>query len=400
MQKSSEQLNAELEKQKFPQEQHEEVSEQEILRRIKLSQEHQHSGDIHLLQEQSQNQEELANLRSELGIESGAENGLEEILSPEQLKFLEKENKIRGFTLESNGKINNPELDEDLDEQTKEKLQIWKAKEGVIDVSNFDGVMVIVYNAEEKVPDGCRDLRFIESHGGKGRAGEYDPVDDICSVDISGTYSFLEDKHKAEWVQNIMRHEMRHGLVNHEDIKLSKETSGTEQRDSDVEKMDPEKYAQLTYLDELHSQYMDVLEGDVQGKNSFRTIRADFYTTAAYGNHLEVASKTEEGKKAAAEMFSRLQGFIISKRMSEKDPYSALSKEIDDLSMAAGTILATERGLSPASEKIEKLWGKLANDPKYKEKIKQFLKEYKPEPTGADNTPEVESMPEGLFERI
>ncbi|MFA5729926.1 MAG: hypothetical protein WC938_01745 [Candidatus Paceibacterota bacterium] len=339
-----------------------------------------------------------------MGIEQGGffledqeknKNDLETILSPEQFKFLEKEKAVRELTLSSDGKINASEENQAI----AEKVQLWKSKEGVIDVSSLDGILMVVYNSGEKVPEGCRDLRTIESHGGKSRAGEYNPEDNVCSIDISGTYSFLEDKYRAEWVQQTMRHELRHGLVNHEDIKYGNEIGKPSRRDFDEKLLNPEDYVQLTYLDELHSQYFDVLEGDIEGKNSFRTIESDFYTTAGSGNHSEISSGTEEGKESAKEIFYILQGFIISKRMTEKESHSEMSEKIDEMSMAAGVVLATERSLSRASDKIKKIWNKLVTNEEFKNKISQFLKEYKPEPTGANNTPELEGLPSTILNK-
>ncbi len=328
---------------------------------------------------------EISELEEELKGRLELREIIEKILTSEQLNFFENTKKAGKIILDPEGKIISPFYEEGLEEEIK----TWKAKEGVIDVAlGPEGILVVVYNADIKIPEGCNDLRI------KDRAGEYDPEENICFINISSTYDFLNECYHADWVQGIVGHEIRHGLVRNWDMRISEQGEKSNYRNEN-EQLSSEEYKQLTYLDELHSQYFDVLEGNIEGKSSFKEINSKFYSIAESGSHLEVASNIEKNKEVATEIFHFLQGFILSKRMAEKEPDMALSKIIEELSASAGAILATEKSLFKVKNKIDKLWSELKERKGYREKISQFLEEYQPE--SFRNTPILEKIPEKVF---
>ncbi|OGH64237.1 MAG: hypothetical protein A2821_04060 [Candidatus Magasanikbacteria bacterium RIFCSPHIGHO2_01_FULL_41_23] len=316
---------------------------------------------------------------------------IESLLNPEQMQFLEKERQIRELKFQSDGKIVFPHA-----EATSNDVLLWKAKEGVIDATCFNGILLVIYNAEIKIPDGCKDLRTVSSHGKLGNyAGVYDSEKNICFVDIRNTYNFLDGTFHPEWEQNIARHELRHGLVTAIDREHGAKTTQSSVRNIDGDKMNPEIHRQLAYLDELHSMYFDVLEGADGGRTSFVNIDSGIYSIIDSGNHQKVASDTEEGKLLAKELFYRLQAFILSKRMIEQDHDVSLQGIIDELSMAVGAVLGTERSLSAAYAKIKLFWEKLSTNEIFKNKLLKFVKTYKPDVL--NNTPEISSELQAIF---
>ncbi len=309
------------------------------------------------------------------------------IVSPEQFKFIGVEYQIRSLSLESSGKIKWAHAD-----PSSPGLEEWAVKEGVIDCAEYQGVTLIVYNSHHKIPDGCRNLRE------EGRSGEYNPERDVAFVDLFNTYDFLNEKFDATWVQQTARHELRHGLVNHLDIEHAIRVGKPSCRDRDEEVLDPEELQQLGYLDELHSHYLDVLEGEVLGKKAFRSFEEEFYSIVKRGSHREVASSTAEGQKVGTRLFTVLQGFVVAKRMLETLSSTPLVEKIDNLSMAAASVVATERTLASAHEKVRQLWSLVTGDPEYSQQMKLFLSNFHPEEHPSDNIPELSNDLRHLLE--
>lgn len=302
---------------------------------------------------------------------------LEQVLTREQLDLMETERGIGKISLKDDGKIDIPDDKGETDSETL----LWQAKEGVIDAKKYNGTLAVVFNARKRVPEGCpADLMA------RGRSGEYHASSNIAFTDLSNTFNFLTDKYEPSWEQQILRHELRHGMVSTLDQKRHEETESELRRVVDQELLrtsDPELARQLGYLDELHSQYLDVIDGDVYGHSAFREIDSPFSSIEGKGTHLEVASTTTEGKEAAKDLFLHLQGIILLKRMNEQtiDP----REDIDNLAIGAGAVLSTERSLIEADNKIKSLWQGAMKDPDVVENFKTFIKTY--EPSVRDNTP-------------
>lgn len=317
---------------------------------------------------------------------------LEGILNPEQRRFMQKELVARSLVLDQEGKIDlSPGV-----RDGEEMVDIWKKKEGVIDAIMCDGSMIVIYNSDKRVPEGCRDLRHIESHNGIGRGGEYNPETEVCSVDISNTWDYIENRYEATWAQQIARHELRHAFVHHLDMERFRTLQKPSSRNLHVDQLNLEDYQQLAYLDELHGQFMDAIEGAIEGVTSFRKIEENFYSTALQGDHLKVASNTNEGKEAAATIFLVLQIFILSQRMREVMSLPTIDDKIDTICVAAGAVLATERSLQAALTKLQALLALLQSDKQYMSQMKTFLTEYTPS-LYSDNTPEITPKLSALF---
>jgi hypothetical protein len=221
----------------------------------------------------------------------------ENILNVEQQRIADLESVISSITLEEGGKIN-------LQDQGvfSERTEVWKNKDGVIDVQEFDGAIIVIYNANEKIPEGCPDLRGL-------RSGEYNPETSTCYVDLSDSWSFLENKYVPAMLQQYVRHELRHNIVNKSDtehIAQHRYTSWGE-----LEEFNRETATQLAYLDELHSQYFDVIDGDLGGRDFFTKLNAGFYTIHKKGSHIEVATTKPENAEVVSNLFHNLQASIL-----------------------------------------------------------------------------------------
>lgn len=326
-----------------------------------------------------------------VGVELKKENNwpaefLENFLSEEQKEVLKIESDIGKISLDDNGKIVSEKAAAPWNDD--DKIKQFKNKKGIIDVKELYGATMVIYNANEKIPEGCPDLRK-RNHAGHIRSGEYNPETKICYVDLSNSWSFLDDKYIPQWVAEFARHELRHHLVAVEDDKHSKKIKEKQRRNLDWEHLksaNPETAKQLAYLDELYSQYFDALEGAIEGKDCFRNINSKFYSVDGEGPHLKISSETTEGKKAAKELFYYLQGMVLLKRMTETRELIG-KNNIENLLKAAGVILATERTISDAKEKIRLVWNKLLSNPAIKEEFDKYIEKYKP--SYSDNTPEI-----------
>jgi len=227
------------------------------------------------------------------------------------------------------------------------------------------------------------------NHAGHIRSGEYHPDAKICFVDLSNSWDFLNEHYNPSWVEEYVRHELRHGLVENEDEKYGIKNAEKARRNLDwdyIKKNNPEEAQELAYLDELHSQYFDALEGAIDGKDCFRKIESRFYSVAGEGSHLEIASQIPEGKEAARNLFYCLQGMLLLKRMTESiEVYS--KSEIENLTSAAGVALATERSISIAGRKVKLIWDKIISNSITKDSFGNYIKKYNPDYSG--NTPEI-----------
>jgi hypothetical protein len=310
------------------------------------------------------------------------ENAIESILSPEQVRFLERDRTLEQLCLNPDATIG---FLETIQEETDE-LRSWRSKEGVIDAGIVEGVIIIVFNADKKVPEGCRDLRVVEGPEARIRSGEYDSEKNICSIDISDSWSYAFNTYSPELLSPIVRHEVRHGLVTLEDRRYVAQTKKPGIRNIEDTLIEPEELRQLTYLDELHSQYFDLLEGSVQGKTSFRSIDSNFYSTLGRGSHTEVATTRDELKEVTMEIFYILQACDLSQRMSEAEP-GVLARKIRDVTASIGAVLGTERSLLAVREKVTRLFAILRTDEAYCCQIEAFLSRYKATFFENDNTP-------------
>ncbi len=288
-------------------------------------------------------------VRQVTGIEQvgGVEFG--DLLREDQLRFLEMELQLQLLTLDEHGAIHYP-----VEAEVTDTVAAWRSKEGVIDAKNVEGALVIVFNGNEIVPAGCPDLRQVEGHDADGRAGQYDPEANICFIDISSTWNFLHERYQPEWVQQIVRHELRHAFVHRLDEGRLQDSGVAERRNLDDETMDPEVYRQLAYLDELHSQFMDVIEGE--SREGFVGIDSLFYSTAGKGTHMEIASNTDQGKEDVRIIFAILQKCITAQEGVSENTDEALRKKIQIQAAAIGAIIATGRSLRAVAEQLSTLF--------------------------------------------
>lgn len=315
------------------------------------------------------------------------EEFLRSIFDENQLEFFKKEAELSRLTLDDNGRIVLPEKQDPIESET---IKQWKNKEGVLDAREIYGSLVIVYNTSEKVPEGAPDLRKA-NHAGRSRSGEYHPDTKICYVDLSNSWSFLDDKYIPAWIQQYVRHELRHHLVSAEDERYSTESGKQERRNMDwhsLKEREPEKATQLAYLDELHSQYFDALDGEIEGRNCFRTIDSTFYSIEGQGPHLEIAAHEASGKEAAKALFYYLQGLLLIRKMSASGDV-AVKSQVESLTNAAGVVLGTERSMMAAAAKIKLIWEKLTSNSEMKKSFEKYIATYTPHV--GDNTPEITS---------
>lgn len=322
--------------------------------------------------------EDIVGLNAEGDEKGNIQKALERVLTREQLVLIETEVRIGKIRLKDGGKIDIPdEMDTDDDE-----IAQWQLREGVLDAKKFAGVRMVVFNARDRVPEGCP-ADLME----RDRSGEYDAFSNTTFTDISNTWDFLYDKYQPSWVQQNLRHELRHGVVSSLDQERHVQTENELRRVVDQRRLralDPELARQLGYLDELHSQYFDVLEGDISGHSSFRALDSQFYSIEDNGTHQEVASSTPEGREAAKDLFLHLQGLVLMKRMNEQLDNRG---DIDNLTVGAGVIIATERSLTEVDNKVKALWQGAMQDPDIHNKFYTFISSYEPAITG--NTPVV-----------
>lgn len=311
---------------------------------------------------------------------SEAKSSIEELLLPEQRQLLSNDLAISNLTLDENGRITG------LANQTPEpRFEEWTKKPGVIDAKEIFGSIVVVYNANSAIPDGCPDLRK------SNRSGEYSPEDKICFVDISNTWDFLNDQYQPAWVQQFVRHELRHHLVAQLDEKYSEKNQVVGRRNLDWDNLSqnhPEDAQQLAYLDELHSQYADVIEGTIDGSQIFQKIESKMYSIAGAGPHLEISAIGQKGKTAAAELFYCLQAMILIKRMSERTEMIK-NDQITKAIYSVGAVLGSERSVTAAKNKIQEILSSMLEIKGVKNNIKEFVSTY--QPNGQNNDPLVTS---------
>lgn len=297
--------------------------------------------------------------------------GFEDLLDPEQRAFFQRELVIRELALESSGKIQWPregQVDED-------RLAEWRARPGVIDATTYEGMVLVIFNAHVQIPEGCNIQRPNDTYPHFG--GTYNPETDVCSVDISETWDYIHEVYKADWNQQFARHELRHGLVTHEDRRVTQRSGVPSERNIHGELIDPEALRQLAYVDELHGQFFDGLEGEVGGLKSLDTA---FYSIVATGTHLEVATQLPGQQANVREIFSILQSCIFAQRMAEKSDQPDLLRRVTGFSVAAGVLLGTERSLDAVHEKLNHLWNRFLSDDTLKHAMQSFLLTYTPTP--------------------
>jgi hypothetical protein len=300
---------------------------------------------------------------------------LNEILSPRQQELVQRESEISQISLDPDGKIRLPE---DTHKLVPRSVTDQCTKPGVIDAQSYDGALIMVYNSKKQTPEGAPDLFK------KGRSGEYDPQAKTAYVDIADTYDYLDEKYQPQWVEQYARHEVRHHLVNIED-----ELRG-EQRQIGMDAIlseDPDKAHQLAYLDELHSLYFDALDGETYGRNYFRTIDSTVPTTVETAHHRKAASTTETGQQIASEIFCYLQALILLSRMNVS---GEIKSNINEIVTGAGTVLATERTLANASDKLKIILEKaLKGNHELWKQFQIFVASYQPDTDKNKDTPEV-----------
>jgi len=305
------------------------------------------------------------------------DQALQEILTDEQQAVLRIEQSIAKISLSTDAKIIAPNSIIESSSQVNE----WLAKDHVLDAACINGTILVLFNTHVGIPEELRNVFEM------GRAGEYDPTTNIAYTDISNTYSHLEEQYQPQWVEHNARHELRHALVAQQDAKLSTQQGAPMRRlldDDYLRNTDPDGLRQLSYLDELHAQFLDVVEGDIQGHTSFRSLESEFYSTEASGAHIDVSSTNPEVQAHTRDLFHLLQGFILLTRMVE-DQADLRSDDSEKLSYAAGAVLATERGVEQAVQKIEQIWNIVRNDKEMYGQLIDFIDKY--QPSNYDNTP-------------
>lgn len=331
---------------------------------------------------QQEDEEKLSQARRELGIieDEKTDPGFAEILNKEQKEFLTQDSNLSNLSLSDQGTLEGLDNIEDSTE-----AQVWRQKEGVLDAKVIEGALVIIYNANEKLPEGCPD--FSErSHGGMPRSAEYHPDTKLCFIDLTDSWSFLEDRYKPPLLQQFVRHELRHHLVALEDERISTKEGSQERRNvnwEDILAQDPGKARELAYLDELHSQYFDAIDGARDGRKCFRTIDSEFYSVAGEASHRELGAETKEGQQAVEELFYLLQGFLLLKMMSEQQAESA--ERVSAAVNTFGVLLGTERSIESALQKGKEIWRTINSDEQLMTSLHNFLSNYEPNP--AYNTP-------------
>jgi len=188
------------------------------------------------------------------------------------------------------------------------------------------------------------------------------------------------------FLQQFIRHELRHHLVAREDERISAEEGLPERRNIDWEEIlaqDPEKARELAYLDELHSQYFDAIDGARDGRGCFRTIDSEFYSVAGQAAHRELGAETQEGKQAVEELFYLSQGFLLLKMMGEQN--ADFVQRMSPAIKAFGVLLGTERSVESAQQKGKEILQAVNNDKQLMGSFQNFLSNYEPNPT--TNTP-------------
>ena len=299
------------------------------------------------------------------------------------MQVLTQEQTITKIQLNSEAQIQIPGYQEDLATR-KDELNEWRQKEGTLDVKELFGALIIIYNGNIEIPHECPDLRE-KTQQRQPMSGQYYPDKKNTYIDISNTWDFLNNRYEPSWVEQFIHHEIRHHLINLQDEEYSNKsgTKGNRNLDNEaLEEEDPESLMQLQYLDELHSQFFDALEGFTEGTSYFRTLDSKFYTVENEGPHTQIASTTEKGKDYTKKLFYIIQGMLLINNAND-------SNRTKTVSQAFGAILSTTRTIKEAALKGEKLWRFLVSDSKIKHQFIDFLTNYKP--NAKNNTPEITS---------
>lgn len=240
-----------------------------------------------------------------------------------------------------------------------------KQKRGVIDARLVMGCLIAVYNSNEEIPDGFPDLNS------QNRSAEYDPENNIIYVDLSDSWSFLNDKYQPETLSPFVSHELRHHFVKLQDKKVEAAIGVPE-----VSRYEPdgsEKFYQLAYLDELHSQFFDYISG--RDQSGFESPDAEFYSTAGRGKHWEIASKDPATGERAKELVYYLQAFILLKEAAKQEE---LKEDIvvDYVVRRAGAALAASRSIEQAISLLKNQWSDVMREENIKSKVKSHLLTY------------------------
>lgn len=254
-------------------------------------------------------------------------------------------------------------------QETNQSVESMRQKDGVIDVGLLTGCMVVVFNSNEKIPEGFPDLRS------QNRSAEYDPENNIVYVDLSDSWSFLNDKYQPEGLSSFVSHELRHYLVKETDGKVKTETGLDEA--SRYEPQESEEFFQRAYLDELHSQFFDYISG--RGQAGFESPDSDFYSARGRGMHWELASDNPEVQEKTRELVKYTQAFILLNEMIRQEEASGEPKEdivVDYILCRAGATLGTARSVDRALVLLKNQWAEITKEGNIKPRLESYISTY------------------------
>lgn len=175
------------------------------------------------------------------------------------------------------------------------EVAVFQQTPGVLDAQEVFNSVVVIYNTNDEIPAGCRDL-FASN-----RSAEYDPDTGTMHIDIADAWNYLEEKYDPALISSYVAHELRHSLVNIVDQAARKMDLETPSRYEEVDASDAA--IQLMYLDELHSLFFDTA---FWGARYFADFSEKLTTVRGRGSHAELCGSAE-AQTAAEKLFSLLQ---------------------------------------------------------------------------------------------
>jgi hypothetical protein len=217
-----------------------------------------------------------------------------------------------------------------------QEVEHYRSLPGVIETTEIANCLMVMYNSQELVPEGCRDLAQLH------KSAEFDPEFNTIYIDIVSHWDYLEDRYEPDWILRYIIHEFRHFLVNIFDqkIRLSIIRDKIPNRYNSKNLTDDE--IQAMYLNEIHSLFFDAAFFNTP---HFVSLDETLTTLYGQGTHIELASKFYFYKEKAIDLFELLAQCLHNYRSSIGTDNEAYAKHKAYL---YGTCLATASNIARA----------------------------------------------------
>lgn len=251
-------------------------------------------------------------------------------------------------------------------------------REGIISRVVQDRLTIIAYNSRIKLPEGCPNLEKKE------RPAEYDPVSRTCYLDYWDSWNYAEDEYQPSQYSSAARHEVRHDLVTAVDSTILETTGYRRNRQRTLK---PTINPELAYLDEIHSKFFDVIEGE--WIDTFKSIDSKTYHVLATGSHLEI-TKDQVSPRDLAQFLGIIQRLVVASELARAtDRFQSITKWVYEAGLAIAVSPNVITAINLMSVRLESVLQELgaedfegfANGDKYKQ---QGNFNYLPSPPFAD----------------